>query len=123
MAGFWLTLLIFVPTLGAFGVLLQSDEESIWRSAFIFSLIPLAISIYLFAIFDPQQATYQFVERYSWIPQFGISYHVGMDGISLFLVILTALLVSLCLLYSGGGDIEVRPREFCFMMLLLCVEM
>jgi NADH-quinone oxidoreductase subunit M len=119
MAGFWLTLLIFVPTLGAFGVLLQSDEESIWRSAFIFSLIPLAISIYLFAIFDPQQATYQFVERYSWIPQFGISYHVGMDGISLFLVILTALLVSLCLLYSGGGDIEVRPREFCFMMLLL----
>jgi NADH-quinone oxidoreductase subunit M len=119
MAGFWLTLLIFVPTLGAFGVLLQSDEESIWRSAFIFSLIPLAISIYLFAIFDPHQATYQFVERYSWIPQFGISYHVGMDGISLFLVILTTLLVSLCLLYSGGGDIEVRPREFCFMMLLL----
>ena len=119
MAGFWLTLLIFVPTLGAFGVLLQSDEESIWRSAFIFSLIPLAISIYLFAIFDPQQATYQFVERYSWIPQFGISYHVGIDGISLFLVILTTLLVSLCLLYSGGGDIEVRPREFCFMMLLL----
>jgi NADH-quinone oxidoreductase subunit M len=119
MAGFWLTALIFVPTIGAFGVLMQSDEESIWRSAFIFSLIPLAISLYLFAIFDPQQATYQFVERYQWIPQFGISYHVGMDGISLFLVVLTTLLTSLCLLYSGGGDIEVRPREFCFMMLIL----
>jgi NADH-quinone oxidoreductase subunit M len=119
MAGFWLTALIFVPTIGAFGVLMQSDEESIWRSAFIFSLIPLAISLYLFAIFDPHQATYQFVERYQWIPQFGISYHVGMDGISLFLVVLTTLLTSLCLLYSGGGDIEVRPREFCFMMLVL----
>jgi NADH-quinone oxidoreductase subunit M len=119
MAGFWLTALIFVPTLAAFGVLMQSDEESIWRSAFIFSLIPLAISLYLFAIFDPHQASYQFVEHYDWIPQFGISYHVGMDGISLFLVVLTTLLISLSLLYSGGGDIEMRPREFCFMMLML----
>jgi NADH-quinone oxidoreductase subunit M len=119
MGGLWLTLLIFVPLLGAFGVLLQSDEESIWRSGFIFSLIPLAISLYLFAVFDPHQAGYQFVERYPWIPQFGISYHVGMDGISLFLVILTTLLISLSLLYSGGGDIERRPREFCFMMLTL----
>jgi len=119
MAGFWLTALIFVPTLAAFGVLMQSDEESIWRSAFIFSLIPLAISLYLFAIFEPHQASYQFVEHYDWIPQFGISYHVGMDGISLFLVVLTTLLISLCLLYSGGGDIEMRPREFCFMMLML----
>jgi len=119
MAGFWLTALIFVPTLGAFGVLMQGDEESIWRSAFIFSLIPLALSLYLFAVFDPTQASYQFVEHYDWIPQFGISYHVGMDGISLFLVVLTTLLISLCLLYSGGGDIEMRPREFCFMMLML----
>jgi len=119
MGGFWLTGLIFVPTLGAFGVLMQNDEESIWRSAFIFSLIPLAMSLYLFAAFDPHQAAYQFVERYSWISQFGISYHVGMDGISLFLVILTTLLISLSLLYSGGGDIEMRPREFCFMMLVL----
>ena len=119
MAGFWLTALIFVPTLGAFGVLMQSEEESIWRSAFIFSLIPLALSFYLFALFDPTQASYQFVEHYDWIPQFGISYHVGIDGISLFLVVLTTLLISLCLLYSGGGDIEMRPREFCFMMLML----
>ena len=119
MGGFWLTALTFVPLLGAFGVLMQSDEESIWRSAFVFSLIPLAISLYLFAVFDPHQASYQFVERYSWIPQFGISYHMGMDGISLFLVILTTLLISLSLLYSGGGDIETRPREFCFMMLVL----
>ena len=42
-----------------------------------------------------------------------------MDGISLFLVLLTTVLFSLSLLYSGGGDIETRPREFCFFMLLL----
>ncbi len=119
MGGFWLTGLIFVPTLGAFGVLLQGDDDSVWRSAFIYSLIPLAMSLYLFALFDPARASYQFVERHAWIPQFGISYHLGIDGISLFLVILTTLLTTLSILYSGGGDIEVRPREFCFMMLIL----
>jgi NADH-quinone oxidoreductase subunit M len=119
MGGVGLTLLIFVPLIGAFAVLLQSEEQAIWRAAFIFSLIPLAISLYLFAAFDPHDAGYQFVEQYPWIPQFGISYHLGIDGISLFLVILTTLLISLSLLYSGGGDIEMRPREFCFVMLLL----
>src|SRR5207302_9149679 len=43
----------------------------------------------------------------------------GMDGISLFLVLLTTLLITLSILYSGGGDIEMRPREFCFFMLVL----
>jgi NADH-quinone oxidoreductase subunit M len=119
MGSFWLTGLIFIPLLGALLVLLQNEEGAIWRSAFIFSLLPLAISLYLFGAFDPREASYQFVEQYSWIPQFGISYHIGMDGISLFLVILTTLLISLSLLYSGGGDIETRPREFCFFMLLL----
>ena len=119
MDGWLLTALIFVPLLGAFGVLLQSDEQVIWRSAFIFSLIPLALSLYLFAAFQTGVAGYQFVERYAWIPQFGISYHLGVDGISLFLVLLTTILISLSLLYSGGGDIEVRAREFCFMMLTL----
>src|ERR1700757_4355476 len=105
-----LTILIFVPLLGAAAVLLQSDERAIWSSAFIFSLIPLALSCYLFAEFDRYQAGYQFVEQYQWIPQFGISYHLGMDGISLFLVILTTILISISLLYSAGGDIEMRPR-------------
>ena len=114
-----LTILIFVPLLGAAALLLQSDERAIWSSAFIFSLIPLALSCYLFAEFDRYQAGYQFVEQYQWIPQFGISYHLGMDGISLFLVLLTTILITLSLLYSGGGDIEMRPREFCFLMLFL----
>ena len=52
-------------------------------------------------------------------PQFGITYHIGIDGISLFLVVLTTILITLSILYSGGGDIEERPREFCFFMLVL----
>ncbi len=119
MGGYWLTGLVFIPLLGAFFVLLQSEERALWRAAFIFSLLPLAISLYLLFAFRSGDAGYQFVERYPWIPGFGISYHLGMDGISLFLVVLTTLLVSLCLLYSGGGDIAQRPREFCFFMFVL----
>ncbi len=114
-----LTVLIFAPLIGAFFVLMQSEERSIWNSAFIFSLLPLLISFYLFQKYNPGQPGYQFVEQYSWIPQFGITYHLGIDGLSLVLVVLTTILISLSLLYSGGGDIDHRPREFCFFMLAL----
>jgi NADH-quinone oxidoreductase subunit M len=114
-----LTALVFVPLLGALLVLVQSDERATWNSAFIFSLIPLGISFYLFAAFDSSHPGFQFVEQYQWIPQFGISYHLGMDGLSLVLAVLTTILITLSLLYSGGGDIEERPREFCFFMLVL----
>jgi NADH-quinone oxidoreductase subunit M len=119
MSGGLLTALIFLPLIGALFILMQSEERAIWNSAFIFSLLPLALSFYVLWQFNPQLADYQFAEQYDWIPAFGISYHIGIDGISLFLVVLTTILITLSLLYSGGGDIEERPREFCFFMLVL----
>lgn len=119
MSGGLLTAIVFVPLLGGLFVLMQREDRAAWNSAFIFSLIPLALSFYLFAKFDVHSAEFQFVEQYDWIPKFGISYHLGVDGISLLLVLLTTILISLSLLYSGGGDIEERPREFCFFMLVL----
>jgi len=114
-----LTALVFFPLLGAMFVLMLNDERATWNSGFVFSLVPLAISFYLFAVFDTKEPGYQFVEQYSWIPQYGISYHLGIDGISLLLTMLTTILISLSLLYSAGGDIEQRPREFCFFVLVL----
>ncbi|MGA7871299.1 MAG: proton-conducting transporter membrane subunit, partial [Candidatus Binatus sp.] len=114
-----LTALIFLPLIGALFILMQSEERAIWNSAFIFSLLPLALSFYVLFEFNPQLADYQFAEQYDWIPAFGITYHIGIDGISLFLVLLTTILITLSILYSGGGDIEERPREFCFFMLVL----
>ncbi|MGH7780514.1 MAG: NADH-quinone oxidoreductase subunit M [Candidatus Binataceae bacterium] len=119
MSGGLLTAIVFLPLLGGFFVLMQREDRAVWNSAFIFSLIPLALSFILFARFDSHSAEFQFVEQYNWIPKFGISYHLGVDGISLTLVLLTTILISLSLLYSGGGDIEERPREFCFFMLVL----
>ena len=63
-------------------------------------------------------ATLQFVEQRPWIPAWGISYHVGVDGLSLWLVILTTFLTPLCLLGSWSS-IEKRVREFVVFMLLL----
>jgi NADH-quinone oxidoreductase subunit M len=119
MGGGLLTALVFLPLLGALFVLMVREERAVWNFAFIASLLPLALSFYLFYAFDPHSANYQFVEQYTWIPEFGISYHLGVDGISLLLLLLTTILTSLSLLYSGGGDIEERPREFCFFLLVL----
>ncbi len=119
MGGGLLTALVFLPLLGALFILMQSEERAIWNSAFVFSMLPLGLSFYIFATFNPHDPGYQFVEQYPWITAFGISYHLGIDGISLFLVLLTTILITLSILYSGGGDIAERPREFCFFMLVL----
>ncbi|HUO05143.1 MAG TPA: NADH-quinone oxidoreductase subunit M [Candidatus Binataceae bacterium] len=114
-----LSVLIFLPLVGAGLMLMLRSERATWNAAFLFSLIPLAVSFWVYSQFNPSNGNYQFVESHEWIPSMGISYHIGLDGISLFLVLLTTILISLALLYSGGGDITERPREFCFFMLML----
>ena len=65
-----------------------------------------------------RRPTIQFVERHAWLPDFGISYHVGVDGISLLLVVLTTFLTPIALLCSWES-VEERVREFSFFMLAL----
>src|SRR5262249_47658080 len=68
--------------------------------------------------FNPQVAGYQFVELRPWMPSLGISYHLGLDGISVLLVLLTTFLMPLSLL-SSWHSIETRWKEFAVTMLLL----
>ena len=82
------------------------------------SIVTFLLSLILFVQFDRTSAQMQFVERGSWIPSYGISYHVGVDGISVLLVILTALLSPLAILASYRGITE-RVREFHASMLIL----
>jgi NADH-quinone oxidoreductase subunit M len=82
------------------------------------SLVVFLLSLVLWAKFDPSLASYQFVERHAWLPDFGISYHVGVDGISLLLVVLTTFLTPIALLCSWQS-VEQRVREFSFFMLVL----
>ena len=115
-----LSLIVFTPLAGALMVALIGREnvDSIRRSAFIFALIPFGFSLVLLGGFEAAQTGMQFTERTAWIPQFNIDYHVGIDGLSLFLVRLTTFLTPLVIL-AGGGDIHHRVKEYMACMLLL----
>src|SRR3954466_12804868 len=114
------TLLVLLPLAGSVLVLLIGRERDalVRQTALAVSLITFAISLVLWWQFNPDSADYQFVERHTWLPDFGISYHVGVDGVSLFLVVLTTFLTPISLLGSWVS-IENRVREFSFFMLAL----
>ena len=114
-----LTALIFTPTLGAiFLGFLPSDERVIQRAALVFSIVPLLISLGVLAAFDPSRGDFQMVERHQWLPDFGVQYLLGVDGVSLFLVLLTTLLTVVVVL-AAFGDIHRRVREYMILMLVL----
>jgi NADH-quinone oxidoreductase subunit M len=97
-----LTALILVPAVGALAVaLVPNARAELHRGvALMFSVAAGALAVYLLAAFDKADAGYQFETNRSWISDFGISWHVGVDGISLFLVVLTAVLFPIALLGS-----------------------
>ncbi len=113
------SLLILLPVAGAVVIALTRREAVLLQKllGLAVSLVTFALSTRLVSLFS-DTAAYQFVERYAWIPTWGISYHVGVDGLSLWLVILTTFLTPLCLLGSWSS-IETRVREFVVFMLLL----
>ncbi len=118
-----LSVLIALPLAGAVLLLFIENREErherlIRQLAFAISLVEFAATLWMWAVFNPASADYQMVERHAWIPAFGIQYAVGVDGISLFLVVLTGFLTPLALLGSWGS-IHRKVREFSFFMLVL----
>ena len=97
-----LTLVTFLPTVGALLVLaLPRRQDSVIRYATLLTTaVTFVVSLPLYFRFNPSVADYQFVERHAWLPDFGISYHVGIDGITLMLVVLTTFLTPIALLCS-----------------------
>jgi NADH-quinone oxidoreductase subunit M len=115
-----LTLLVLLPVIGAVLVLLMGKgrDGAVRQLTLGVSLLTFALGLYLWFHFDPSSADYQFVERHSWLPDFGVSYHLGLDGISLFLVVLTTFLTPIALLASWES-IQDRVAMFSFFMLTL----
>src|SRR5216684_4255653 len=117
-----LTSLIALPIAGALFLLLVRDDEAhesaIRKVALVVSVLVFAETLLLWSRFNPTSAEFQFVERHAWIPTFGISYAVGVDGISLFLLVLTAFLTPLALL-SSWEAVRKRTRAFCICILIL----
>jgi len=82
------------------------------------SIAILAVSTRLWTGFNPDNPGFQFVDIFPWIPQFGISLHVGLDGISLFLVLLTTLLLPIVVLAAWSFDIEhIKGLHISFLVL------
>jgi NADH-quinone oxidoreductase subunit M len=122
----WVT---FLPLLTGALLLLASAAAKIagtrdlppqaWRLAGLASSgATFLLSLLLFHRFDPTDPGFQFVERAAWLPEYGIHYFVGIDGISLFLVLLTTFLMPITLLASWQ-DIERSIRTYVFFMLFL----
>jgi NADH-quinone oxidoreductase subunit M len=115
-----LTIVIFLPVVGALVALFfPRDNRALLHGwAIAVSLVTFLVSLPLWFLFDTSSADFQFVERVPWIPSAGITYQVGVDGISLLLVLLTTFLMPLVFL-SATSSIERRVKEFVALTLLL----
>jgi NADH-quinone oxidoreductase subunit M len=113
-----LSIIILLPFLGALVLLALPGQRAQKWWALLVSLATFIISCLLFVWWRTGEAGMQFVEGRSWVPEFNIQYLVGVDGLSLFLVLLTTLLTVLVLLFSWTG-VEKRLKSYLFLMLLL----
>ncbi|OGN87062.1 MAG: hypothetical protein A2X23_11780 [Chloroflexi bacterium GWC2_73_18] len=119
-----LSLVTFVPLLGAvlIAFIPRGHVRLIRYGALAASLAAFALSLAALADFDPGASGFQFVEQWDWIPAFGIRYKLGIDGISLALVVLTTLLTWISILASFG-PIRERVKEYMISFLVLEVGM
>ncbi len=115
-----LSILVFFPVLGAvlLAILDRKNHKLLKQVTLGLSLAEFLFSLPLWFQFDSQTASMQFVERYNWLPQYGISYYVGIDGFSLLLIMLSTFLTPLCVL-ATWTDIQTRVKEFMICLLAL----
>ena len=117
-----LSLVTFLPLVGAFLILPIRDDGDAARSnilnvALLTTVFTLAVSLLIWIYFDNAEAGFQFVEKVAWLDS-GISYHMGVDGISVLFVILTTFMMPLCILASWES-VEKRVKEYMVAFLIL----
>ncbi len=113
-----LSVLVFAPLCGAVVALALRNEHAIRWWTLAFTLFEAVFSVQLYWNFNLQTAPFQFVEHAPWIPWLGANYALGVDGVSLLLVLLTTCLLPLCVLCSWY-QIKHRVKEFMVCLLVL----
>lgn len=106
-----LSVVLFLPVLFAVLLIFFKKDKMVRIAAVIFSLIEFLLSLNILRFFDKTSAALQLVEKHSWIPEFGITYFIGIDGISLWLILLTTFLTPLTILGSWNA-INDRVKSF-----------
>jgi NADH-quinone oxidoreductase subunit M len=118
-----LSIMTFLPLVGVLIILMiRGEEKAVARNsryaALYTSLFTFAFAVYMFLNFDGSTADFQFVEKAEWLRPLGIGYHMGVDGISMFFVLLSAFLTPVCII-SAWDSIEKRVREYMVAFLVL----
>ena len=118
---------LIIPALGSALMMLLPDKQRELNEssastfgwiAFIVSCVAMLLSLPIYFSFDSSSAGYQFVEKMNWVSQYGIFYHVGIDGISILLVMLTTVMMPFAVL-SSFKYIQHRKKEYYIWLLLL----
>ena len=117
-----ISLVVFFPLLAALLLLLVPKANWVRPVALILSLVEFVFSLHFVYHFDKTTAAIQFVERHAWVPDFGIQYFVGLDGLSLWLVLLSTFLVPLIIIGSWNS-ITDRVKTFHVCLLVLTSAM
>jgi len=120
-----LTVILFLPLVGMTIIFFIPGDQgrNIRYTALGFSLVTFALSLVMWASFDPNIAGLQMVQRWDWMPTFGISYYVGVDGVSLLLIVLTAFIMPIAIFASMASHIFAeRGREKWYYLFLMVLE-
>ncbi len=114
-----LSVIVFTPILAGLIILMIPAERKteVRVTALAAALFALILSTWVYIAYDQAAGGYQFIEKYSWLPQLGISYQVGVNGMNAPLVLLTGVVMFTGVLISWG--IEDRPREFFAFLFIL----
>ncbi len=118
-----LSLVTFLPLLGVLVILSVRGDEAVVASnarwtALWTSLVTFALSLVLWFRFDTTSPEFQFLEQATWLPEFGVGYVMGVDGISVLFVLLSTALTPLCILASWDA-VQSRVREYMIAFLVL----
>jgi NADH-quinone oxidoreductase subunit M len=115
-----LSIAIFLPIILSLPLIFfKRDSLNLIKSyALIVSFIPFAIAVYLFFIFDPANPDYQFVEKFQWINAINTYYFLGIDGISLLLIMMSTFIFPLSI-FASWNSIKIRQKEFYFLVIIL----
>src|SRR5689334_8329386 len=116
----YLSLILFEPLVGALLILIVSkqNENAIRWIANVTALVGFVISIPLWFWYNPSSADFQLVERAPWIPSIGAEYFLGVDGLSVLLILLTTLMGAIAVLSSWTAITE-RVKEYYIFLLVL----
>ncbi|MFN2128302.1 MAG: NuoM family protein, partial [Anaerolineales bacterium] len=114
-----LSLILFTPIFAALvNLILPKESNFLHRwTAFVLSIVPLVLSIILWILYNPSVSGFQFQEQYIWYSPINASYHVGVDGISLVLILLTTILTPLAILTSFTITDRVKTYMILFFLL------